>query len=615
MAKLIGTAGHVDHGKTTLIQALTGIDADRLPEEKRRGMTIDIGFAYVDIPGHGRVSIVDVPGHEKFVTNMLVGALGIDVALLCVAANEGVMPQTREHFEIVQLLPVDRMVVALTKCDAVDAETKSIALAEVDELLAGTRFEGSPVVEVSAKDALGLDELKSELAKALGGGEAEPAGPWYLPIDRAFSVKGHGVVVTGTLAQGEVRTGEKAILQPGNVEVRVRSLHTHGEEVETSERGRRTAINLGGIKLEDVHRGQAVGAVGALFETWTFDAKMSWVGERKHGMRVRVSIGAEEVIGKLFLNDADPSFAQLRLEKPTACALGQPLIVRRYSPPNLIGGGVVAVPVAKARRKSEAVQAALGQDHHEKIIAAVGTSPEGIASEELARQLGSPLSSLAPTLDKLSKEGAIRSFSGLWISQTGYEQGAAQVVKALEAMHEHAPTQASHARERVLQRAGLKWGGKALDRIISTMVAEGKVSAAGTNLRLKGFRPRLSDRQQELLERAAKVFIESGINAPSAAQVAEAIRVPPQAVEEILKLGLESGRVVRVADGLYYAAETLEDLKAQIAAKFRKRPFSASEIRDALGTSRKYVIPLLEHFDAVRFTLRVGDNRVVRTSE
>jgi selenocysteine-specific elongation factor len=262
MAKLIGTAGHVDHGKTTLIHALTGIDADRLPEEKRRGMTIDVGFAYLDFPEIGRVSIVDVPGHEKFIHNMLVGAHAIDVALLCVSADAGVMPQTREHFEILRLLPVDQMVVAMTRADLADEDTRSLVQLDIEELLGGTRFEGSPIVSVSAISGEGLDVLRNQLWEALGRTVAAEDGHWYLPIDRVFGVKGHGCVVTGTLSQGTVKVGDQAVIEPGQIEVRVRSLHSHDNALQTSERGKRTAINLGGIKLEDVHRGMVVGAPG-----------------------------------------------------------------------------------------------------------------------------------------------------------------------------------------------------------------------------------------------------------------------------------------------------------------------------------------------------------------
>ncbi|HWA83840.1 MAG TPA: selenocysteine-specific translation elongation factor, partial [Fimbriimonadaceae bacterium] len=418
MAKLIGTAGHVDHGKTTLIQALTGIDADRLPEEKRRGMTIDIGFAYIDLPEFGRVSIVDVPGHERFLTNMLVGALGIDVALLCVAADESVMPQTREHVQILDLLPVERMVVALTRSDLADETTREIAKAEVEELLAPTRFKVAPIVEVSAQTGAGIPELRQALVEALRASAPEGLkdAPWYLPIDRVFTVKGHGAVVTGTLAQGEVRVGGKAYIQPENLEVRVRALHSHGVAIESGEPGRRIAINLSGVKEEDLRRGQAVGAPGALFSTDCFDAKMRWATPVKHGSRVRVSIGAEEAIGRVFLNDFDPELAQIRLESRIAAALDQPLILRRYSPPDVLGGGRILIPQAKRRKKGEEIRGARPARDEEAILGVVGTSPDGIATEEVCRLVGKSQQTLGKPFENLLAQGKVHGFAGLWFS-------------------------------------------------------------------------------------------------------------------------------------------------------------------------------------------------------
>jgi selenocysteine-specific elongation factor len=387
MAKLIGTAGHIDHGKTTLIRALTGIDADRLPEEKARGMTIDIGFAYLDLPEHGRVSIVDVPGHEKFLRNMLVGALGIDVALLCVSADEGVMPQTREHLQILLLLPVQQLVVALTRCDLADADTLALAAEDVNALLEPTRFKGAPIIPVSALQMQGIDALRSELLRALSSrmsGSTDSAEPWYLPIDRAFSVKGHGCVATGTLAQGIVRAGDIAFLEPGHVEVRVRAIHSHGDALEAIEKGRRTALNLSGVRLEDVHRGMALGAPGALFETQVFDAKMHWLETPKHASRVRVSIGSEEAIAKVYVG-ADPEVVQFRCEASMACAMNQPLIVRQYSPPGLMGGGRVVVPQGRIRKKGEVATVIKASDPMEAVVQAIGDSIQGMSTEEICQ--------------------------------------------------------------------------------------------------------------------------------------------------------------------------------------------------------------------------------------
>lgn len=612
MARLIGTAGHVDHGKTTLIQALTGIDADRLPEEKARGMTIDIGFAYADLPGVGRVSIVDVPGHERFLTNMLVGALGIDVALLVVAADESVMPQTREHFQILELLPVQKMVVAMTRADLADSETRQIARAEIEELLSPTRFANSPILEVSAVTGEGMEALKASLAEAMASPDAPTKGPWYLPIDRVFTVKGHGCVVTGTLAQGTVKVGEKAYLEPGHHEVRVRSVQSHGETAESGEKGRRTALNLVGVKTEDVRRGMAVGEQGALFETSVLDAKMRWSIPPKHGMRIRASIGADESIGKLFLTDHQPDLAQMRLESNVACALGQPIIVRRYSPPDVLGGGRIVVPQAKVRRKSEkAMIVESGGGDAEAILHALQDNPNGLTTEEICRRLGKSPQALGDVFESLRKEQKIAGFAGLWYESSSFLKSVARFLGALKELHDEKPMQSLQPREAVMKRAGLNWSGKSLDRILAALAGSGKLRVEGTGVRLPSFKIALSDKQRAFLDRVVTSLDQAGANPPGATELASTLHAPPQAIEEILRLGVEAGEVIRVAEGIFFSPNQLDSLKKKVREMGSKGLFTAAEFRDAVGTSRKYAIPLLEHFDAVRLTMRVGDKRAL----
>ena len=612
MAKLIGTAGHIDHGKTTLIRALTGIDADRLPEEKARRMTIDIGFAYIDLPEFGRVSIVDVPGHEKFLRNMLVGALGIDVALLCVAADEGVMPQTREHLQILLLLPVDKLVVALTRSDLVTATGLELAAEEVRTLLESTRFGSSPLIPVSAMNGSSIEELKAELAKALADTQHPTPSPepWYLPIDRVFAVKGHGCVVTGTLAQGEVKVGDKAFLEPGHVEVRVRAIHSHSEPMETSEKGRRTAINLSGVRVVDVHRGMALGEPGALFETTVFDAKINWTNIPKHASRVRVSIGSEEAIGKVFIG-ADPEVVQFRVESPIACALNQPLIVRKYSPPEVLGGGRVIVPQGKIRKKGESAKVISSSDPIEALFLAIGESIQGTSTQEICRQLGKTPQAIGNDFEKLLAEDRIKGFAGLWFQNAAFDRGTGTLIQALQKMHDENPMQAFLPREKVLASAKLKWSGKPLDRIVAHLVAEGLLQASGTSIKLPEFRIKLTPRQREFLDRAISALVKEPVNTPGVHDLAKILAAPHQAVEEILKLGVQAGEVVSIGEGIFYTPVQLEKLKSRIREIAAGKPFAASAVRDALGTTRKYVIPLLEHMDSVRVTMRVGDLRAI----
>jgi selenocysteine-specific elongation factor len=613
MARLIGTAGHVDHGKTTLIQALTGIDADRLPEEKQRGMTIDIGFAYMDLPGIGRVSIVDVPGHEKFLTNMLVGALGIDVALLCVAADESVMPQTREHLQILELLPVEKVVVALTRADLADEETRGISRIEVDELMTASRFGSVPIVEVSALKGEGLVELRDLLVATLKEQESKVSGPWYLPIDRAFSVKGHGCVVTGTMAQGVVKVGDRGILEPGGQEVRVRAIHWHSVSLGQSEKGKRTALNLGGIKLEDVRRGQSVGEPGALFETSCIDARVRWIEEPcKHGLRVRVSIGSDEVFGRVFLSDADPEVVQLRLESPVSCALNQPLIVRRYSPPDLLAGGRAVVPVSVIRRRGEvAVVIDDSSEGDEAILHVLQGKPMGAPTDEICRLLGRTPQALGDVFERLQSTGQAKGFGGLWFATEAFELAATKFLETLKSLHDANPGQAMLPREKVLEAAQLKWTGKPLDRILAALTAEGRLRSSGTTVRHPEFSIALTSRQREFLDRVVAELGKAPVNTPPLADVAGVLGVPAQAVDEIVRLGVEAGELVRVADGIFYTPDQLEALKVKVIALSGGKPFSAAQFRDAVGSTRRYAIPLLEYFDSIRFTTRTADMRSV----
>lgn len=611
MAKLIGTAGHVDHGKTSLIQALTGIDADRLPEEKRRGMTIDIGFAYIDLPTVGRVSIVDVPGHEKFVTNMLVGAQGVDVALLCIAADEGAKPQTLEHLQILDLLPVEQMVVALTRADLVEGDDLELAMLSAKEVLAKTRFADAPIIATSTQTGAGLSTLRAALTEALLAPTLPKDGPWYMPIDRAFSVRGHGLVVTGTLAQGSVAPGSTAIIEPGHHEVRIRAVHSHGDPVESADFGARIALNLGGVEPELVRRGQTIGLEGSLFETSCLDARVRIVGEMKHGQRIRLSIGSEDAIGKVFLNTEEPDLVQFRLEQPIACALRQPLIVRRYSPPDLLAGGLVLVPEAIPRGQSETAIVIEGDSESEGVLAALGDSPQGTSTEEVCRLLGRTAQDLGSVFEELRTEGLVHGFSGLWFKAVTFDLAKAAFLEALLQVHAESPVQAFVPREKVLRRAQLTWTGKPLDRIIAALAADGLIEASGTQVRHREFKVQLTPKQRAFLDRVIEALIREEINTLNPYELSKQLFAPIQAIEETLRVGVYAGELMTIAPGVFYTPSQMENLKAKVREIADGKPFMASDMRDRLGTTRKYIIPLLEHFDSIQFTVRRGDERKI----
>lgn len=608
---LLGTAGHVDHGKTSLVRALTGTDTDRLPEEKARGLTIDLGFACLDLSRAGRVSIVDVPGHERFIHNMLVGAQGFEAAMLCVAADEGVKPQTREHLEVLELLPVQRLVVALTKADRVDEEGLELARLDVLDLLEPTRFADAVIVPTSAETGQGLDELRRVLDDVLTANAAPAEGTrWFLPIDRVFTVKGHGTIVTGTLAGGTVRSGEPAVLLPGDTSVRVRNVQSHDETVASAGVGSRVALNLGGVELEHAHRGMVVCAPGAAVETTMLDANVEWKRPPKHAWRVRVSIGTDEVIGKVFLSESDPTVAQFRFERATVATKGQPLIVRRYSPPVLLGGGRVEVPLARPRRKSDAIAKVAEASLPDQVVDCVARSLCGVETDELCRLVGRSRQEMGEVFEVLRREERLLGFAGLWLTPELYEACKVRLLETLKTLHAQAPNKATVPRERAVAGAELSWNGKPLDRLIARMAETGDLVADGTLIKRSDHRLALSERQAQLLARVVEVLESFPVDVPPTLELSRLVGIPPQAADEILRLGWEAGMVVRIED-LWYTPKQLEGIRERVRALGSKGPFTAAEFRDAVGTSRKYAIPLLEHLDAVGFTRRMGDRRVL----
>lgn len=617
MAYLIGTAGHVDHGKTTLIAALTGIEADRLPEEKARGMTIDLGYAYIEIEGIGRVSIVDVPGHERFIKNMLAGASGVDVALLCIAADEGVMPQTREHFQILRLLEARKLVVALTKTDMVDQESASLAELDAAQLLEATEFEGAPIVRVSAHTGSGLDELKEAIRQSiLSLGERQETGAWFLPIDRVFTVEGHGTIVTGTLAAGSVSEGQEAQLMPGSHRARVRSVQTHGEHSGVAEAGMRTALNVSGVRKDAIHRGQAIGALGSLFETDCLNVRLAPVDQVVHASRIRVHIGTGEFIGRIFLFDNAPGYAQLRLEEPTACARGQRAVIRRYSPPTIVAGAEIVTPNAKPRRKNDsAIQELvseseqIGEGLKGRVMAQLKRSALGVTTDHICEALGETPQSLGSTFEELKESGDALGFAGVWLAAENYDDVAGRINETLLRLHAERPQAAAVPKFQVLADSGLGWTAKPFDRLLAKLSEDGRVTLRGSDIAHPDHKIALNEKQAALLERVLSAMAEAGASAPSASDLAAAVGAPIQAIEEMIRLGLETRQLVRVDEGIYYPPVVLDSLREKL--RQFGGPFTVAQFRDSTKTTRKFALPLLQYFDESRFTKRMGDERIV----
>ena len=596
-----------------MIRALTGIDADRLPEEKERGMTIDVGYAFVDLPRAGKVSIVDVPGHERFVTNMLVGAIGIDIAVLCIAADEGIMPQTKEHLEILEMLPVAQVIVAVTKSDLIDSDLLEYQIDEISIWMNQSRFKNVPIIPVSVVTASGIDVLIAWLDECAYSFQPKPdPNPlWYMPIDRAFVLKGLGVVVTGYMARGSVTAPCEAELMPSRQKVRIRTIQVHDSAVGMSVCGNRTAFNITGLEAEDVRRGMTIGDFDAVAESTMTDFKINWLSEPKHGMEVRVAIGADDAFGKLFLNDTDVSLSQVRFKKSIAVTKGQPVIIRRHSPPDVLGGGFVVTPVAEIRKKSETIRYVDLSNVEEGILAAVHEDPSGVPTQEICRLMGVSQQQLGDNFEILIKERKIIGFAGIWYQPHIFLAQANIFLNELALIHQENPMTLNHSRELVLKRTGQNWSGKPLERILVKLAELGKIEIDGTKVKLREFKILLSPKQEAFLVRVEGELDKRLINVPYSSDIAKDLQVPVQAVDEILNMATHAGRIVKILDSLYYTDAQINRIKDTLANIFGKRPFMASEAKEALGTSRKFIIPVLEYLDSTGFTSRMDDRRVI----
>jgi selenocysteine-specific elongation factor len=620
---VIGTAGHIDHGKTALVRRLTGIDTDRLPEEKKRGISIDLGFAPLVTPAGVHCGIVDVPGHERFVKNMLSGVGGIDVVLLVIAADEGVMPQTREHLAIVSLLGIPRGVVALTKADRVEREWLDLVARDVRAALASTPFARAPIVEFSAVTGQGQAELLAaidrELAATANRAVTEPA---RLPVDRAFIVEGFGTVVTGTLWRGSVRVGDALELQPAGRAVRVRRVQVHGHTVEEALAGQRTALALHGLERAQVERGDWLVAPGSLVSSRVLDVRFELLPDVPQEWppvsRVRFHLGASEIIGRLVLLEGaalEPgasALAQLRLERPAVAARGDRFVVRSYSPSRTIGGGTVIEPVAHRRRRS-----ATGLDQlavHEsgsieaRLLEKLGPQAKPTATAVLAQAVSEPEARVREALEGLARRSeAVEPAPGRWLSPDRWRAAREAIARAV------GDYATSHPARYGLLKGELKSGLKSavdaalFDAAFDALAREGALEQRGDRVRPAGAPWTPPADTLVALERGESRLEAAGLSVPDAAAWQK--ELGPDA-GEVVALGAFLGRLVRVNQELTYTTRQLEALRASLEAHFaRQASLTVAEFKDLAAVSRKHAVPLLEHADRVGWTVRVGDQR------
>lgn len=633
---IIGTAGHIDHGKSSLVQALTGKDPDRLPEEKRRGITIDLGFADLDL-GDVRVGFVDVPGHERFVKNMLAGVHGIDAVALVIAADEGVMPQTREHFDICCLLGVQKGLIAITKTDLVEEELLSLVLAEAEELVTGSFLEGATTISVSARTRAGLDELREALRKIADDVPLRSSDyVTRLPIDRAFTMKGFGAVVTGTLVSGEIDEADELELLPAGRRVRARGVQVHGAAVNRADSGQRTAVNLAGVDVADIQRGMVLAQPGRLHPTQIIDTQIAMLPSAPRPIRtrsrLRVHLGSAEVLARVrVLNNrgeilpGETGFAQVRLEAPVVAVHEDRFIIRSYSPAETIAGGLVLDPLAAKHRGRELaktqqrLRALIDSDRPARFAEFVNAAGDsGLRLSNIAARTGWKDGVLSQVAASAVKDGTVVEGEGIYVAKEIFDRLSRTTVDEVKAHHQREPLARGLARETLRDRLFAHVSPELFRAVISRLEEQGILATDKDMLRSKDHMLELSPADTQLRDRMLVILEKAGLEAPSLDQLLESagVVVSQRAHgRKIFQLLLDKGTVVRVQNEMVFHAEALGKLTELLRRYGNEhepdRLIDVAAFKDLAGVSRKYAIPLLEYFDLAHVTRRAGDKRVI----
>lgn len=629
---IIGTAGHVDHGKTTLVKALTGHDTDRLKEEKVRGISIELGFAPFTLPSGQRIGLVDVPGHERFIKNMLAGVGGIDLVMLVIAADEGIMPQTREHLDIINLLQVKGGVVVITKADLVETEWLDLIREEVEEVLKDSVLAGAPVIAVSAMTGQGIPELIAVLEKLVSDIEERPAtGQARLPIDRVFTITGFGTVVTGTLISGRLQMGQEVVLLPSGKQSRIRSLQVHGKRVEEAKAGQRVAVNLHGLEINEVDKGEVLTVPGAFVPTYRLDVELEVLPTvekaLQHGQRLRFYLGTSEVFCRLRLLDREELEAgtrapvQLVLEQPVVAAKRDRFIVRTYSPMHTVAGGqIIDVHPPRHRRYQEGLSEQLLQklkgEPDELLLnvmkstsSALLTWEELIKKAQLSQEEGQAAQqvllgrgdALEISVEK-QKYGIARDIYLLWLDT---------VKQILQKYHQQYPLRRGFSKEELRGKLNLNLSNKEFTALLNMWQQDGELQILEQDVALKDFQPEAKGKLAEAVAQAETAFLKGKFQPPSWAEVAEKLPVSPQQQEEVLLFLQQQGRLIKISEDLYFHSRALKEAKDILLELLEKhQEITLAQFRDALNSSRKYMVPLMEYFDRQRVTRRIGDLRV-----
>ncbi len=626
---IVGTAGHIDHGKSSLVEALTGTNPDRLEEEKRRGITIDLGFAFLNL-GEVNFGFVDVPGHERFVRNMLAGAGGIDIVLLVVAADESIKPQTREHFDICRLLGIPRGLVAISKSDLVDAEMLGLVRLEVEEFSRGSFLEGAPIVPVSARTGAGLDALKQELLRVAQATPAKDVKRHFrLPIDRSFATKGFGTVVTGTLISGSVKVDDEIEIYPLSKPVRVRGLHSGGEPIAQAVAGQRTAVNLSGVDHTEVQRGMVLGAPGVFEPTRKLDARITLLASArplKNRARTHFHQGSAETIAEIILLEGDElapgqsALAQLRLDSEVVVLPEDRFILRQFSPVVTIGGGVVidARPRRHRRHDEETREflETLETGSREDLLAALAEAmPRGLTLDEVRARTGWLESEIRESAAKLGEQKRLRILGEqpfTMASTTALENCGAALREAIDEFHATNPLLPGIPKQELRGRAGNPRP-ELYEAALADLIRARAIAISGGLVQRAGRSIALSPEEARAKELIEKEFERAGLTVPGVSAVLGKLPIEAARAQKILQILIREGTLVKVAEEFVFHRTAVAGLR-DLIAKYRKERgdrITVVAFKDVAGVSRKYAIPLLEFLDREHVTRRVGDERVI----
>ncbi|MEK6680221.1 MAG: selenocysteine-specific translation elongation factor [Nitrospirota bacterium] len=626
---ILGTAGHIDHGKSSLVKALTGTDPDRLKEEKERGITIDLGFASLDLSNEIKIGIVDVPGHEGLIKNMLAGAGGIDIVMLVIAADEGVMPQTKEHLAICNLLNVKKGLVALTKKDLVEKDFLELQISEIKDFVKGTFLEGCPVIPVSSKSGEGMELLKQELERIAKDVKTKsPLGLFRLPIDRVFTIKGFGTVATGTLVSGRIKQDEAVEVYTKGIKTKIRGIQTHNQKTEEAFAGQRTALNLHGVEKEQIERGDVVSLPGYLQPAYMIDTELNLLKDAnrplKNRMRIRFYTGTAEAMGRVYLLDRDElkeggnAVVQIRLESPVVCLSGDRFIIRQYSPMITIGGGEVLDPYALRHKKRETntivkgLEAFKKGDLEEKVLYFFKKEKSEKAAKDLEGWIDASAEDLKTAASALANKGAIIDMAqGLYVYKGVLEGINEKVLSELSSFHKKNPLKQGIEKEIV--KGGIKnISDNLFNFVINNLQKTGKIAVDKQLLRLSEFKIQLASGQEALKEKIISIYIKANAQPPLREELSKELKIDDRQTKDVINLMVKGGELVRINDSMYFHKKIYDDIKAKVSKFFTdKKEMTVAEFRDIINTSRKYAVPLLEHFDSMKFTRRVGDKRIL----